>query len=586
MAAFSFYIGIELIIEKYVSSGGRKSVSVDVRFFGFFQEGSKISALQRGIGEREMKSKKVVALLLILALSVSLAACGGDDDTISARDERIAKDELVVAIGSEPETGFDSTTGGHGSITRVFFSTLFKRDKELGWENDLATGYRVSDDKLTWTITIRDDALFTDGTPVKAEDVVYTFKTAKESGSDIDLTMIEDITEIDAQTIAFKLTRPFSTFLERLAYLGIIPKHAHDANFKDSPIGSGPYKFVQWDKGQQVIAEANEDYYGDVPKIKKLTMVFLETDAAFAAVRNGDVDVASINGTLAKKKVEGTQVIDIPSIECYGVCFPMIPNEGKRAEDGAVMGNDVTSDIAIRKALNTAIDREKIVQGVLNGFGTVSTTGLEKMPWLNEDTVLAPDEYADIEAAKAILAEGGWADTDNDGIVEKDGLKAEFDLLYTEGVYRQELALEFVNVAKEIGIEVTLKRTTWDTILPDIHQDAVLYGFGSGDPSELYNLYYGGIAGGSVPWDNSGCYNNEFVDENIDKALAATDEPEALPYWRAIQEAASPKGDAPYCWLVNANHVYLAADGFSLGEPIVQPHGGRIFDNVTEWTWL
>ncbi|HBG23037.1 MAG TPA: nickel ABC transporter substrate-binding protein, partial [Peptococcaceae bacterium] len=261
------------------------------------------------------------------------------------------------------------------------------------------------------------------------------------------------------------------------------------------------------------------------------------------------------------------------------------PNEGKVAEDGAEMGNNVTSDLAIRKALNIAVDREKIVKGILNGYGTVSTTGLEKMPWLNEDTILEPSEYADIDAAKEILAAGGWVDSDRDGIVEKDGQKAQFNLLYTDGVYRQELGLEFVNVAKEIGIDITLKKVTWDTILPDIHREAVLYGFGSGDPSELYNLYYGGSVGGPVPWDNSGCYNNPNVDECIDNALDSVDEAAAIRYWQELQEYTSAKGDAPYCWLVNANHVYLAAEGFSFGNPIVQPHGGRIFDNVIEWNW-
>lgn len=545
-----------------------------------------------------MKLKKLLALGLATALSVtSLIGCsssgssssGGNSSeqtqSTSKREERIKNNELIVAIGEEPETGFDSTTGGHGSITKVFFSTLFKRDKELGWENDLATGYKVSDDKLTWTVTIRDDAKFTDGEPVKAEDVAYTYETAKESGSEIDLTMIDSIKVVDDTTVEFKLTRPYSPFIERLAYLGIVPKHAHDENFKDNPIGSGPYEFVQWDKGQQVIAKANENYYGEKPKIKQLTMVFLDTDAAYSAVQTGDVDVAKINGNLADKEVEGAKIIDIPSIECYGVEFPMVANEGKKAEDGAEMGNNVTSDIAIRKALNTAVDRQKIVDGVLNGYGTVSTTGLEKMPWENKDTELSADEYANVDEAKKILKDAGWEDSDNDGIVEKDGQKAEFDLLYTEGVYRQEMALEFVNIAKEIGISVNLEIRTWDTIVEDIHKEAVLFGFGSGDPSELYNLYYGPIAGGAVSWDNAGCYNNEKVNEDIDKALESTDEEEALQYWKDLQNYTSAKGDAPYCWFANANHVYLAADRFDFGNPVVQPHGGRIFDNVTEWSW-
>ncbi len=532
-----------------------------------------------------MKKRKITAFLLILALAVSCFAGCGKASGETAREERKAKDELIVAIGEEPETGFDSTTGSHGSITKVFFSTLFQRDKELGWINDLAEGYQVSPDKLTWTVTIRGDALFTDGTPVKAEDVAYTYQTAKDSGSDIDLTMIDSIKAVNDTTVEFKLTRPYSPFIERLAYLGIVPKHAHDDTFKDHPIGSGPYKFVQWDKGQQVIAVANDDYYGTKPNIKKLTMVFLDTDTAFEAVKDGTIDVAQINGSLAGQAVKGAKVADIPSIECYGVCFPMVANEGKLAQDGTVMGNNVTSDLSIRKALNTAVDREKIVSGVLNGYGSVSTTGLEKMPWLNPDAVLDPAEYGNVEAAKQILAEGGWSDTDKDGIVEKNGQKAEFKLLYTEGVYRQEMALEFIKVASEIGIKVQLEKRTWDTILPDIHKEAVFYGFGSGDPSELFNLYYGGCAGGPVAWDNSGVYNNPAVNACIDKALNATDEAEAIPYWKELQKYTSAKGDAPYCWLANANHVYLIADGFSFGEPVVQPHGGRIFDNVTEWSW-
>lgn len=547
-----------------------------------------------------MKNKWLAALCAVTMAVGLLTGCGGSSNdgaadsstaqtqaasTAAGRDERKAQNQLIVAIGEEPETGFDPSTGGHGSITKVFFSTLFMRDKELGWANDLATGYKVSDDKKTWTVTIRDDALFTDGSKVTAGDVAFTYSTAKESGSDIDLTMIDKINVVNDTTVEFKLNRTYSAFIERLAYLGIVPQASYDEAFKDNPIGSGPYKFVQWDKGQQVIAVANEDYYGEAPKIKQLTMVFLDKDAAFAAVSNGDVDVASIDGILAEQKVDGTHVEDIASIECYGVCFPMQAAEGKKAQDGADIGNNVTSDLAVRQALNKAVDREKIVSGVLNGYGTVSTTGLEKMPWLNEDTVLESSEYGDVDGAKKILQDAGWKDSNGDGILEKGDTEAKFKLLYTEGVYRQEMALEFVNVAQEIGIEVTLEKVTWDTIVEQIHKEAVFFGFGSGDPSELFNLYYGPNAGGAVSWDNAGCYSNEKADAQIDKALDSMDENEALKYWQDMQKYASAKGDAPYCWLVNANHVYLCADGFDFGQPVVQPHGGRIFDNVVEWSW-
>ena len=543
-----------------------------------------------------MKLKKNMARLLSLVLVMgTLAGCSNtsssdsDNKTKSAVEQRKENNELVVAVGAEPEAGFDAITGGHGSITKVFFSTLFKRDKELGFENDLATGYKVSDDKLTWTVTIRDDVKFTDGEKSTAEDVAFTYETTKKSSTEVDLTMIKEVKAIDDTTVQFTLTRPMSTFVEKLGVCGIVPKHAYDDNFKDNPIGSGPYKFVQWDKGQQVIAQVNEDYYGEKANIQKLTMVFLDTDAAYAAVKSGDVDMASINGDLAKEEVKGTKILDIPSIETYGVEFPMVKNTGEKTDSGYEIGNDVTSDEAIRKALNTAVDRQGMVDGVLNGYGTVSTTGLEKMPWLNKDTVLDESEYNNMDEAKKILSNGGWKDSDNDGILEKDNTKASFKLLYTSGNYRQELGLEFQKMAKELGIEITLEERTWDTILEDIHKEAVLFGFGSGDPSELYNLYYSKAANTAVEWDNAGFYSNKKVDENIDKALNCESEDDALKYWQKVQldgdSGASAKGDAPYCWLVNANHVYIVSENFDIGTPVVQPHGGRIFDNITEWSW-
>ena len=143
-----------------------------------------------------MKFKKAVAMSLALMMAISCLSACGTNQKLSAREQIIkTNSEIIVAIGSEPETGFDSTTGGHGSITKVIFSTLFKRDKKLGWENDLATGYKVSDDKLTWTVTLR-AAKFTDGASVKAEDVLYTYETAKKAGADIELLSSCCITDL------------------------------------------------------------------------------------------------------------------------------------------------------------------------------------------------------------------------------------------------------------------------------------------------------------------------------------------------------------------------------------------------------
>lgn len=117
----------------------------------------------------------------------------------------------------------------------------------------------------------------------------------------------------------------------------------------------------------------------------------------------------------------------------------------------------------------------------------------------------------------------------------------------------------------------------------------MLFGWGSGDPSELYNLYSSNIIGKGVPWNNAGYYKNEKVDEYIDKALASKDENAAIDYWKKAQwdgkTGFSTLGDCTYTWLVNANHLFIADEDLEIGTPVVQPHGGRILDNIDEWAW-
>ena len=267
-------------------------------------------------------------MLAVALMSSSLIGCSntsstGGESTVK-ENTRKANNELIAAVTYEPDAGFDATESSHGDMTRVFFSTLFQRNKELGMENDLADSYEISEDRLTWTVKIKEGVKFTDGEVLTAEDVVYTYEIAKDSGSDIDLTMLESISQKDDYTVEFKLKNPQSTFIEKLARVGIVPKHAHNSNFADNPIGSGPYKFVQWDKGQQVIAEANEYYYGEQPSIKKLTLVFMDDDAAYAAVKAGEVDIASIPGSFAQEEIEGKELIELPATCMMGAMIQYI----------------------------------------------------------------------------------------------------------------------------------------------------------------------------------------------------------------------------------------------------------------------
>ena len=127
---------------------------------------------------------------------------------------------------------------------------------------------------------------FTDGEPLTAADVAFTYNTVKASSSVNDFTMLDYAEATDDTTVVFHMTRAFSIWPYTMAVVGIVPEHAYDsATYGSNPIGSGRYVLKQWDRGQQVILEANPDYYGQAPTMERVTILFMEEDAAFLAAQ-------------------------------------------------------------------------------------------------------------------------------------------------------------------------------------------------------------------------------------------------------------------------------------------------------------
>ncbi|UPK45080.1 ABC transporter substrate-binding protein [Paenibacillus pabuli] len=541
----------------------------------------------RGFSWGKQSVRAGVVILLICTVGLSGCAQGSSSATETVQQAAsLPKDELVLAVGTEPEGGFDPTTGWGQYGSPLFQSTLMKRDAKLQLVNDLATNHSVSEDGLTWTVTLRDDVKFSDGEPLTAEDVRFTFETAAKSGSVIDLTNMADVEAPDATTVVFTLKSPQSTFMSLLTTLGIVPEHAYGSDYAEHPVGSGPYKLVQWDKGQQAIVEANEQYYGKKSTFHKLTFLYLDEDAAFAAAQAGTVDIAAIPAAFSKQQVNGMKLESVKTVDNRGIMFPMQP-AGAKSGDGLPAGNDVTSDISIRKAVNVAIDRTALVEGVLEGHGRPAYSVSDDLPWSNPDSVFAD---ANIDEAKRILADGGWVDTDGDGIVEKNGTKAEFNLLYFAGdLTRQSLALAAADMVAQAGIKVNVEGKSREETKKLAYTNAVLFGWGSHDPLETYNLYSSTHKGEG--YYNTGLYSNPTVDHWMQQALKATTEEEALPFWQKAEWDGSTgfsyQGDAPWAWLVNIDHLYLVKNGLDIGEQQIHPHGHGwpVTSNLEEWSW-
>ncbi|MEY8562464.1 ABC transporter substrate-binding protein [Eggerthellaceae bacterium 3-80] len=531
-------------------------------------------------------------------LATSLSGCTADKadeavvvEEISAKDGSQKPSQIIVTMtpGSEPPAGFDPfVSWGCGEHVHepLIQSTLITTNTDLSFKNDLATSYSCSDDGLTWTFTIRDDVVFSDGEPLTAQDVAFTINSiATFDGAEADLSMVNEAQAPDDTTVVITLNKPFNALLYTLAVVGIVPEHAYGEEYGSNPIGSGRYMLEQWDRGQQVILRANPLYYGEAPNIERVVVAFMAEDASLAAAQAGQVDVAYTSATLAAAQPAGYNLVNCASVDSRGISLPCVPSGSTLVEEGDMVydvGNDVTCDQAIRQAINFGVDRDLLVEQVLNGYGSPAFSVSDGMPWASNDMQVTTD----VARAQALLDEAGW-ELGSDGIREKNGLRASFVLWYMAGdSVRQGLAEAFATQMHDLGIEVVVQGASFDDIYPHQYTDPVLWGWGSNSPTEIYNLTY------SDGWGNFAQYKSTEVDGYLDEALACVEVENSFDYWKKAQwdgeSGIAPQGAATWVWLANIDHLYYVRDGLHLAEQKPHPHGHgwSLVNNVDQWDWL
>lgn len=551
-----------------------------------------------------MRKKRIAAFLCAAVIAAAgLAGCGGtkapaevqtadvtegENVTAGASEAtaEAAADSVIVTMPttSEPEAGFNPVYGwGAGEHVHepLIQSTLTTTTADLKIGKDLATDYSVSEDGLTWTVSIRDDVKFTDGEPLTASDVAFTYNLCVENSSVNDFTMLKEAVAVDDTTVEFHMNTPFSIWPYTMAIVGIIPEHAYDENYGQNPIGSGRYIMKQWDKGQQVIFEANPDYYGDEVKMKKVTVLFMDEDAALAAAMAGQVDVAHTAASYADQVIDGYGLLQVASVDNRGINLPVGPVEER---DGLTVGNEVTADIAVRRAINIGIDREEMITNVLGGYGTPAYSVCDKMPWYNSEARVSYDP----DGAKQLLEDAGWV-PGADGIREKDGVRAAFTVMYNPGdSVRQALAEDLANQCAELGIEITTEGAGWDVAYDKALSQPLVWGWGAHTPMELYNIYHTLPATGSAEYSP---YANSTVDAYMDEALKASELEDSYDLWQKAQwdgsTGVTQEGDIPWVWLCNVEHLYYVRNGLQVAEQKIHPHGHgwSIVNNVDQWEW-
>lgn len=540
--------------------------------------------------------KRIAAALMTCGVLFAFVGCkqSGEENTkedaaLQETSLKEKKDSVIVTmpVTSEPEAGFDPAYGwGAGEHTHdpLIQSTLTTTTTTLEIGKDLAMEYFTSEDGLTWTVLIRDDVKFTDGEPLTAGDVAFTYNHCRDNSTVSDFSMLEEAVAVDETTVEFHMNRPYSIWPYTMAVVGIIPEHAYDETYGQNPIGSGRYILKQWDKGQQVIFEANPDYYGEAPAMKKVTVLFMEEDAALAAAMAGQVDVAHTAASYSEQQIDGYKLTAVQTVDNRGFNLPV----GEiREKDGVTYGNAFTSDINVRRAINLGIDRNEMIQNVLNGYGTPAYSVCDKMPWYHAANEV---EY-DPEEAERLLEEAGWREG-TDGVREKDGVRAGFTLMFSNGdSVRQALAEDTSNQLRKLGIEVRTEGVGWDVAYDRAQAEPLMWGWGAHTPMELYNIYHTAENTDGIGEARYSPYANETVDAYMDEALAAATLEESYELWQKAQwdgeTGITQDGDIPWIWLCNMDHLYFVRDGLTIGEQKIHPHGHgwSVINNVDLWSW-
>lgn len=424
------------------------------------------------------------------------------------------------------------------------YESLLRYDTELEPQPSLAESWEVSEDGLTYTFDLQDGVTWHDGEPFTAEDVVFSvdeFLRETHPRLRVSLEHVESVEAPDDDTVVFKLKNPFGPFLGvfEVGTMPIVPKHIYEGTdfannpMNATPIGTGPYKFEEWEKGSYIHLVKNEDYYIEgKPRIDEIYWRVIP-DAASRAVafETGEVDV------LPGGSVEN---FDIPRlIEMDGVC-----STGDGWEYFAPHAwlwintrEAPMDDRRFRQALMHAMDREFVKDVVWNGFGKVATGPVSSSTRFYTDAV--PQYEYDPDKARALLDEMGY-----------DGAPIRLlPLPYGETWQRWAEAVK--QNLEEVGVEVEIVATDvagWNQKVSEWDYDlAFTYLYQYGDPALGVARTYlsSNIAKGS-PWNNVSGYENPEVDRLFEEAAVTVGADKRQAIYDEVQRTLVE--DVPVAW--------------------------------------
>ena len=493
--------------------------------------------------------------------SAEEAASAAEEATETEAESQAAGEPVTLRLGLDVDAGTGDPRLAQDTsafrLRELLFNGLVYIEADYSPTPDLAESWENPDDK-TWVFHLRQGVQFHNGQELTAEDVKYTYQTILDEAFAAPLRAfyepIESIEVIDDHTIQFTLDEVFAPFLSFMD-MGIVPKSVVEEQgeaFGTNPVGTGPFKFVSWQRGDTIELEAFEDHFNGRPKVDQVQIKVVPDNSARAvAVESGDLDfIQSPVSPQDVIRLEGTSGILVDRIPASGYTYINLNT-----------ADPILADVRVRQALAHLVNRPQILDTIYKGIGQIANSPIPPGMWAFTGDVTGYDY--DPQKAAALLDEAGW-ELDSDGIRAKDGQPLALTVrTHSEDPDRRQvievLQAEFANA----GIQADTNVAEWPSYFADIqegnYQVAIIGWLNLTNPDRAMSRAFT-LDGPS----NYGKYENAEVDRLILEARATLNQDEAKAMYQQASRLIA--ADAPYIFLQYQEYIAIYRDnlqGFS-----------------------
>lgn len=480
----------------------------------------------------ELNRRDLLKAFGIGGMAALLSACGAPLAAPSAQQGAAApvgptKGGTLICAGPFDFGSFNPLLGAGGN--NLLWSRLFKFDANLNPLPDLAEGFEISEDRTVYTVKLRQNAKWHDGVPVTADDVVFTVESDLKPENNFPMAFVlkvggepVKVAKVDDHTVTFTVAEPYAPLLAHLAatwVMPIAPKHLLEgvdpqtAEFNANPVGSGPFKFKEVTMGDHLTVTRFDDYYLGAPLLDEIIIrVLTDKEARLAAFQAGEIDLDLREEDL----ITTNQFATVAGAKAYYLDTPYVQQLTLKNDD------PLFADAKVRQAISHALDKPNMVRTVVGDQIYTAWSVVGKIHWAHNPDVVRY-EY-DVEKAKALLAEAGWADSDGDGVLEKDGTK----FVFTHSPWRDferayaPLTQQFL---KAVGIQMDIALVPDYASVEALRQEgkaqSLIFGCIDYEPGELFQYWHSSRF--PPEGQNVYFYANARVDELLVQGQAEVD---------------------------------------------------------------